>query len=143
MSASYYKIPLDFKNLTSGRETEKVNIDESIAQFISVIITTVFGEYKYDEEFGTIIWDTDFNQLDNPNLLKEQIKNSIFEKIDQYEKRIRITNVQLVVVEDTLRSDIKIRVKKRLDVLINGIVKQTNQPYYFRSSYYMAPFSYK
>ncbi|MDI9311822.1 MAG: GPW/gp25 family protein [Limnohabitans sp.] len=143
MSYSYYKIPFSFKKLTSGGEAEKITIDESIAQFISVIMTTVFGEYKYDEEFGTIIWDTDFNFLANVNLLKEQIKDSIFEKINQYEKRIGITNVQLVVVEDTLSSDVKIRVKKRLDVLIHGIVRQTNQPYYFRSSYYMAPFSYK
>lgn len=143
MSYSYYKIPLNFKKLTTGGEAEKIAIDESIAQYISVIMTTVFGEYKYDEEFGTIIWDTDFNFLANVNLLKEQIKDSIFEKINQYERRIGITNVQLVVVEDTLSSDIKIRVKKRLDVLIHGIVKQTNQPYYFRSSYYMAPFSYK
>lgn len=143
MSYSYYKIPFNFKKLTTGGEAEKITIDESIAQYISVIMTTVFGEYKYDEEFGTIIWDTDFNFLANANLLKEQIKDSIFEKINQYEKRIGITNVQLVVVEDTLSSDIKIRVKKRLDVLIHGIVRQTNQPYYFRSSYYMAPFSYK
>lgn len=143
MNSSYYKIPFDFKKLTSGEDAEKVAIDESIAQFISLVITTVFGEYKYDEEFGTIIWETDFNLLANPNLLKEQIKDSIFEKISEYEKRIIVTNVLLYVVEDTLSSHIKIRVKKRLDILVQGIIKQTNQPYYFKSSYYMAPFSYK
>ncbi len=143
MKELFYKIPFDFKKLTMGEDSRKVTIEESLAQFIALIISTTFGEYKYDEDFGTIIWETDFNQLANPNQLKDQIKESVFEQVKKYEKRLIITDVELAVVEDTLSSELSIRVKKRLDIIIYGIIKQTNQPYYFKSSYYLAPFSFK
>lgn len=143
MNPLFYKIPFDFKKLTVGQDARKVTIEESLAQFIALVITTVFGEYKYDEDFGTIIWETDFNQLANPTQLKDQIKESVFEKVKKYEKRLIVTDVVLGVVEDTLSFDIKIRVKKRLDIIVYGIIKQTNQQYYFKSSYYLAPFSVK
>jgi phage baseplate assembly protein W len=143
MQEQLYKIPFDYKKLTSGEDTPKVEIAESLAQYISLVISTTFGEYKYDEEFGTSIWETDFSILANPNKIKEEIKVSVFEKIKTYEKRLKITEVQLDVVEDTLSFDINIRVKKRLDITIYGIVRQTNETYYFKSSYYLAPFSFK
>jgi phage baseplate assembly protein W len=143
MKPLFYKIPIDFKKLTIGEDIRKVTIEESLAQFIALIITTVFGEYKYDEEFGTIIWETDFNLLANPNLLKDQIKESVFDKVKKYEKRLIVTDVTLSVVEDTLNYEINIRVKKRLDIIVYGIIKETNQPYYYKSSYYLAPFSFK
>jgi phage baseplate assembly protein W len=143
MNDLYYRIPLDFKKLTKGEDNYKVTIEESLAQFISLILTTIFGEYKYDEEFGTIIWETDYNFLANPNLIKDEIKGSVFEKVKTYEKRLIVTDVTLAVVEDTISYDTNIRVKKRLDIIVYGIIKLTNQPYYYRSSYYMAPFSFK
>ena len=143
MNGLFYKIPFDFKKLTVGEDAPKVTIEESLAQFISLIITTIFGEYKYDDEFGTVIWETDFNLLANPNQIKDQIKISVFEKVQKYESRLIITDVTLNVVEDTLSFESNIRVKKRLNIVVYGIMKQTNQPYYYSSSYYLAPFSLK
>jgi phage baseplate assembly protein W len=143
MKDLFYKIPFDFKKLTVGQDAQKVTIEESLAQYISLIITTIFGEYKYDEDFGTVIWETDFNLLANPNQIKDQIKDSVQQKVKQYEQRLIVTDVTLAVVEDTLNFEANIRVKKRLDIIVYGIIKQTNQPYYYRSSYYLAPFSLK
>lgn len=139
----YYKLPFDYKKLATGKDVTKVTIEESLAQFITVIVSTIFGEYKYDEDFGTIIWDTDFNLLANPNKLKDMIKESVHEKVNQYEKRLQVTEVTLGVSENTLSYETKIRVKKRLDIVVYGIIKKTNQPYYFKSAYYLAPFSFK
>ncbi len=139
----YYKLPFDYRKLTTGKDVTKVTIEESLAQFITVIVSTIFGEYKYDEDFGTIIWDTDFNLLANPNKLKDMIKESVHEKVNQYEKRLQVTEVTLGVSENTLSYETKIRVKKRLDIVVYGIIKKTNQPYYFKSTYYLAPFSFK
>ncbi len=143
MKELFYKIPFDFKKLAVGEDARKVTLEESLAQYISLIITTVFGEYKYDLDFGTIIWETDFNLLANPNQLKDLIKESVFEKIRKYEKRLTITDVTLGVVEDTISHETNVRVKKRLDIIVYGIINQTNQPYYYKSSYYLAPFSFK
>jgi phage baseplate assembly protein W len=143
MKELFYKIPFDFKKLTVGEDARKVTIEESLAQYISLVISTIYGEYKYDEEFGTVIWDTDFNILANANQVKDMIKESIFEKVKKYEKRLTITDVNLAIVEDTISYEKNIRVKKRLDIIVYGIIKRTNQPYYYKSSYYLAPFSYK
>jgi phage baseplate assembly protein W len=143
MKELFYKIPFNFKKLTQGENTQMVSIEESLAQYMALVISTTFGEYKYDEDFGSIIWETDFSFLANPNQLKDQIKESVFEQIKKYEKRITVTEVVLNLMQDTLNYDSKIRVKKRLDIIVYGIIKQTNQPYYFKSSYYLAPFSFK
>ena len=143
MKELFYKLPLDYTKLTTGEDATKVTIEESLAQFISVIITTIFGEYKYDPEFGTVIWDTDFNLLANPNQLKDLIKESVHEKVNKNEKRLKVTEVTLGVDENTLSYETNIRVKKRLDIVVYGIIKETNQPYYYKSSYFLAPFSFK
>jgi len=143
MKDLYYKIPFDFKGLTKGQDIRKVTIEESLAQFISLIITTIFGEYKYDDNFGTMIWETDFNLLANANQLKDIIKDSVFSKVKEYEKRLTVTDVTLSVSEDTVSYTKNIRVKKRLDIVVYGIIKKTNQPYYYKSSYFLAPFSFK
>lgn len=143
MKDLYYKIPLDFKGLTTGEDIRKVTIEESLAQYISLVITTIFGEYKYDDNFGTIIWETDFSMLANVNQLKDMIKESVFSKVREYEKRLTVTDVTLGINEDTLSYITNVRVKKRLDIIVYGIIKKTNQPYYYKSSYYLAPFSIK
>jgi len=143
MKDLFYKIPIDFKRLSSGEDLRKVTIEESLAQYISLIITTIFGEYKYDDEFGTVIWETDFNLLANANQLKDMIKESVHEKVKKYEKRLVVTDVTLGVSEDTVSYETNIRVKKRLDIVVYGVIKKTNQPYYYKSSYFLAPFSFK
>jgi len=143
MKELFYKIPIDFKRLSSGEDLRKVTIEESLAQYISLIITTIFGEYKYDDEFGTVIWETDFNLLANANQLKDMIKESVHEKVKKYEKRLIVTDVTLGVSEDTVSYEANIRVKKRLDIVVYGVIKKTNQPYYYKSSYFLAPFSFK
>ena len=143
MKDLFYKIPIDFKRLSSGEDLRKVTIEESLAQYISLIITTIFGEYKYDDGFGTVIWETDFNLLANANQLKDMIKESVHEKVKKYEKRLTVTDVTLGVSEDTVSYDANIRVKKRLDIVVYGVIKKTNQPYYYKSSYFLAPFSFK
>lgn len=143
MKDLFYKIPIDFKRLTTGEDIRKVTIEESLAQYISLVITTIFGEYKYDDEFGTVIWETDFNLLANANQLKDMIKESVHEKVKKYEKRLTITDVTLGVSEDTVSYEANIRVKKRLDIVVYGVIKKTNQPYYYKSSYFLAPFSFK
>jgi len=143
MAKPYYQAPLDFKRFFEQKELRKLTLQESISQFISIIITTYFEEYTYDDDFGSEIWETDFDLLVNTNVLKEQIKRSLKNQIDTYEKRL--TNVSLVI---NLREDVsgksnKIRLKKFLNISIVGTIVKTDEPYRFTGDYYMAPLSYK
>ena len=142
MNKNYYKIPFSFKNFFEQKDLKKITLEESITQYISIIITTAFKEYKHDHSFGSEIWENDFDLLTNINKLKEQIKLSLSEKIKTFEKRIHNINVNVTIGESLLSDKTeKTRLKKQLKIDIKGIVKKTNEPYFFTGMYYIAPLS--
>ena len=142
MKRSYYQIPFDFGKFFEQKELTKITLRESISQFISVIITTYFQEYTFDENFGSEIWETDFDLLTNPNVLKEQIRNSLQDKISTYEKRLSNVKVQLYLGEDLSQKVEKVRLKKYLTIKVIGKVIKTDEPYTFSGNYFLAPLSY-
>jgi len=142
MNKSYYKVPFNFKNFFEQKDLKKITLQESISQYISIIITTAFKEYKHDHDFGSEIWETDFDLLTNVNRLKERIKTSLSTKIKALEKRLDNVNVSIVIGESVIPNTTKTRLKKQLKIEITGIVKKTNEPYYFTGMYYIAPLSY-
>ncbi len=142
MNKSYYKVPFNFKSFFEQKDLKKITLQESISQYISLIITTAFKEYKHDYDFGSEIWETDFDLLTNVNRLKEQIKISLSAKIKKLEKRLSNVNVNIVLGESIIPNKTKTRLKKQLKIEITGIIKKTNEPYSFLGSYYIAPLSY-
>ncbi len=142
MKRSYYQVPFNFSNFFEKKELTKLSLQESISQFISVIITTYFQEYTFDENFGSEIWETDFDLLTNPNVLKERIRNSLQEKIDVYENRLSNVKVQLYLGEDLSQKVEKVRLKKYLTIKVIGKVIKTDEQYTFSGNYFLAPLSY-
>ena len=142
MKRSYYQVPFDFGRFFEQKELTKMSLRESISQFISVIITTYFQEYTFDENFGSEIWETDFDLLTNPNVLKEQIRNSLQDKISTYEKRLSNVKVQLYLGEDLSQKVEKVRLKKYLTIKVIGKVIKTDEQYTFSGNYFLAPLSY-
>ncbi|QLG46845.1 GPW/gp25 family protein [Costertonia aggregata] len=143
MAKPYYKAPFDFKRFFEKKELQKISLQESISQFISVIITTYFQEYTFDDDFGSEIWESDFDLLVNTNVLKERIKKSLKEQIDTYEKRLAKVNLDIDLRENISESSKKVRLKKFLKIVITGVIVKTDEPYSFVGDYYLAPLSYK
>jgi len=142
MNKSYYKVPFDFRRFFEQKDLKKITLEDSISQYISVIITTAFKEYKHDDEFGSEIWETDFDLLTNVNRLKEQIKISLSKQIKALEKRLNNTNVNILLGESLIKNTNKTRLKKQLKIKITGTIRKTNEPYTFVGSYFIAPLSY-
>ena len=63
MQGVYYKVPFDFESLTEKKDADKIALDNSISQNIFLIATTSFGECKFDETYGSEIWEMDFDLL--------------------------------------------------------------------------------
>lgn len=143
MINSYYNIPFEFDKFFEKKDLKKISLQESISQFIGTIVTTQFEEYKFDDNFGSEIWETDFDLLTNTNVLKEKIKNSLSEKIKTYEKRLSNIEVILNIGEDYSETGKKVRLKKYLTITVQGIIKKTDEPYSYRGYYYIAPLSHK
>ncbi len=120
-----------------------MSLRDSISQFISIVITTYFEEYSFDEAFGSEIWETDFDLLVNANVLKERIKKSLKEQVQTYEKRLSNIDLNVELMESLSANTKKVRLKKYLYITIKGTIIKTDEPFVFTGDYYLAPLSYK
>lgn len=138
----YYKIPIDFELVMHKKDAEKISIDNSIAQQIFLIATTSLGECKFDESFGSEIWEMDFDLLKSDNMLREFITNALQKAISMHEKRLQLGDVEVLVQDQSIGRSEKKRMKKRINIIVKGLVLETNRPFLFQNSFFVGPLSY-
>ncbi len=143
MAKPYYEAPFNFKRFFEKKELKRLSLRDSISQFISIIITTYFEEYTFDEEFGSEIWETDFDLLVNANVLKEQIKYSLTDQIERYEKRLTNIDLSVELKESLTENANTVRLKKYLLIIVTGTIIKTDEHFRFTGDYYLTPLSYK
>lgn len=142
MKGMYYKIPIDFELVMHKKDAEKISIDNSIAQQIFLIATTSLGECKFDESFGSEIWEMDFDLLKSDNMLREFITNALQKAISMHEKRLQLGDVEVLVQDQSIGRSEKKRMKKRINIIVKGLVLETNRPFLFQNSFFVGPLSY-
>ncbi|PZX93676.1 lysozyme [Flavobacterium aquariorum] len=143
MKGAFYKLPIDFGSIVQKKELEKTSLEHSIAQQIILLATTTFGECKFDETYGSKIWEIDFDLLMNENTLKEIISKTMKQSLNQHEERIKVIDIKIELSETKfLVKDVN-RAKKRVDIIIEATVKSTNRPFDFRGYFFVGPLSYK
>ena len=143
MISSYYKIPLQTKALVENKDTSVCSLEQSIKNFIHLIITTHYGECRFDESFGCYIWSIDFDNLSTTTKLKENITQTLHKNIITNEKRLSNVVLEVDIQQDELKSSLNQRiVKKRVDIKIEGVIKLTNESFYCIESFYIAPLSF-
>ena len=143
MYGIYYKTPINFKDLIGKKEVEKTNLEHSIAQYINLVATSSFGECKFDEMFGCKIWEMDFDLLSDQNSLKDKIRDALKNAIKSHEYRLELTEISVSVTEAKAASyNNNLRMKKKINIVINGNVKKTNRPFNFYGYFFVGPLSY-
>jgi phage baseplate assembly protein W len=143
MKGAFYKLPIDFGSIIQKKELEKTSLEHSIAQQIILLATTTFGECKFDETYGSKIWEIDFDLLMNENTLKEIISKTMKESLNQHEGRIKVNEIKVELSETNYKIKEVSRAKKRVDIIIEATVKSTNRPFDFRGYFFVGPLSYK
>jgi phage baseplate assembly protein W len=117
-------------------------LKDSIAQRIHLILITNLNEFRYDVEFGNKMWDNDFENIPNINQWKDIMAKSIKEAIIKFEKRLLNVNARLELTEEEFinreQQSLK-KIKKRVDVKIQGNLKKTNEQFYFQELMYISP----
>ncbi len=143
MISSYYKIPLDTAKIVKNEDLEKSNIRQSLVSYIHLIATTYFGECTFDESFGCSIWNVDFDNLTSTSKLRHGVIDSIKEGILGQEKRLEQVEIIVKIKQEEINTpgDI-VRIKKRVDIRIDGVIKQTNESFSCLEQFYIAPLSY-
>lgn len=134
-------MPLQLQ-LAIDKKLPRCSYQESIAQHIMLLILSHNGEVIGREDYGSIIWDLEFNQLVKISDWEEGVRNSLIETIGKYEKRLRNVNVDVTLLEIEEESVNKIsHIRRRAQITVAGIMDRTNEKFNFTTSLYISPLS--
>jgi len=139
MPDTYYRLPLDLSGLVERQQLPRCSVQESIAQHLYLMLTTHFGESRYEPQFGCQVWEQDFEAMTTIKW-KDNVQHSIEEAIKAYEPRLVRARAQVAVMDFELKH-VSQRIRKRLDVSISATIHHTNEPFAFQASLFVAPLS--
>lgn len=141
MAKDYIKIPIQAGLITSKQEVKRCSLSESVTDMIRLITTTHFGENKQDDSFGNELWEHDFIAIENVQAFKEKVADSLQKAISQHEKRL--SNIKVNVRFDQIMTTVyNRRIRQRIQIITNGILRKTNEPFSHTEVFFMGPLSY-
>ena len=128
MPEDYYPIPPSFGALMKRQPlADKISVEESIAQNISLYLASKPKEYHFDHNYGCIIHGYDFRQLkDTPS--KDQIKRTVEEYLRKFEKRIVVNRIDIEIndVEERVEGG-NPRICRYIQIVIASTLVQTQE----------------
>jgi phage baseplate assembly protein W len=143
MQLEFYTLPLAVENIMHKQELPRCSLQQSVLQHLHLLLTTSFGEFPADEIFGCGVWDHDFDIVTSAHKLKELIRVSLLNSINDQEKRLGNVRVEIVMKQEEIpAATAGRRVKKKIDITITGILKLTNEKFGYRDSFFVGPLSY-
>ncbi|MEG0517687.1 MAG: GPW/gp25 family protein [Bacteroidales bacterium] len=141
----YYKLPLQLNTLFQAgkQQLQQCNEIESIDQHLELLLTTCPGEHRFDENYGSRIWELDFGMIASYKTWEEFFTKYVNQTIASYEPRITDASVTLNIKEIMNQEEIPDRaaVRKRADIYITAQVKSTGEHARFAYSLYLSPLS--
>src|SRR4051812_19271337 len=98
MADTYYSLPLDLASVVERQALPRCSLQESIAQHLYLMLTTHFGESRYEPAFGCQVWEQDFEALTTMRW-KDTVQQSIEQAIRTYEPRLVRARAQVAVMD--------------------------------------------
>jgi phage baseplate assembly protein W len=144
---NFYRFPIRLGEVIQRKELPSTDLVTSIRQNIYLILTSEFGEYRFDSTFGCSIWDHDFENISSVHTWKDTMSQSLKQSITRHEPRLINVRVRIEIDQETrkmLASNKTIsRLKKCVDVFISGTLVETNQSFSPPPQrLYISPFSF-
>lgn len=143
MTQNHYQAPLHFKSLfeDGNHQLAHCTLMESIDQHLELLLTTCPGEHAFDAEYGCRIWDMDFERVLSKSQWEETFSSYIKEAVVNFEKRI--TEVEIKILMKDIQWDDALfkttTVRKRVEVIVLGYLRENGQKCGFRYTLYMGP----
>jgi phage baseplate assembly protein W len=143
MSNRFLKLPLRLDIAMEGHELPSCTLVQSITKSLELIIVTRFGEHRADPGFGCEIWDLDFELIVSARLWEEKLRQSLLHSITTHEHRLSTieVNIQINDVEKLNYFRKFSEVKKRVDIIVTGVIQKTGEPFSFGTNMYLSPLS--
>jgi len=138
----YIKLPINFADVVNGKSRQYCSYEESIAQYLMMMITSRYGEVVSRVDFGSAIWELEFNQLVKVYDWEEQVKRSLKETITKYEHRL--DDLKIDVRLDQIDTDFGNReesaqVRKQASISVEGKIKHSGTRFTFNTQLLVSP----
>ena len=137
----YLKLPLDLSAALGG-QLERCSYEESIAQNIMMMIVSKYGEAESKDDYGSVIWNLEYNQTVFNQDWEENVKKSLEKTVVKYEHRLKKieVNVELTEVEEEIRNKYP-NARRRVRIGVRGLLILNDNPFYFNTYLYISPLS--
>ena len=144
MSNRYLKLPFRPDMLINRQEHPVCSLTESIAQHLHLLVTTYYGECKFDESFGSPIWEADFENISSINTWRNKTGKELEEIIRKYENRIVVPKVNINLFQEELvdkASSSKV-MKRKVELKVTARIESTSEQFEFNTLFYLSPISF-
>jgi phage baseplate assembly protein W len=140
----YYKLPFDFGKIIQGKDAEFSScVAENIAQHIELLITTRFGENRYDNHYGNEIWDLEFENSLSDTQWEEHFRLAVIRTVAAYEPRL--TNPDVAIHSELVEKVWPIKeyteIKKKVAIVVKATLTETGESFAFKTELYLSPMS--
>lgn len=141
MADDYLQIPLQPGLVIQRKQLKRCSINDSVSAMVRLITTTHFGENKQDDSFGNELWEHDFETVVNVQDFKESMAETLKAAIIQHEKRLDSVKVSIGFDQVLTKIDNR-RIRQRIQIIIEGNLRKTNEPFSHSEVFFIGPLSY-
>ena len=144
MENDFYKYPLQFSKLFKIDDLQRCGLGESISQNLQLIITSHYGEHRYNPVYGCEIWEMDFDLIMSLKVWEEKLRKSLERAILENEKRIEKADIEVKISEVERKFDAAklASIKRKVDIYMRASIVSTGESFRFHTDLFLSPISY-
>lgn len=137
----HYRIPIDFERINDKKPFLTCGLGESISQNLFTLICTRKGEVPSDPDYGSNIWDLEFQRIVDKVKWEDAVYSSLYELIEKYETRIHQVKVDVKVMEVEVNYPFREypEVKSQAQIIVTAKVKHTDENFRFSTELFISP----
>jgi len=111
---------------------------------INLIIKTHYNDNRFDRAYGCLIWNKDYSTITNVSDWKDELKSYMINSIEQNEPRLNNVKISLDMEDTEITEKYRnqpLKLKKKITILISGIIKHLNEPFEHYEFLFFSPLS--
>ena len=137
----YYKVPINFERLGEQSPLQSCSLGESISQNLFTLICTRKGEVPSDPEYGSNLWELEFQRIVDKVKWEDSVYSSLYDLIEKYEPRIYQVSIHVNLEEVEVNYHFREypEVKSQANITITAKVKHTDENFRFSTELYISP----
>lgn len=141
MGNHYYQMPLNLGQVIAGNKAATCSLGESISQNLFLLICTRKGDMPGEPDFGSDIWDMQFELIIDQRRWKNAVESSLLNCIKRFETRLKNSKVDIKLEEVEVNYPFRKypEVKHQATIKVEADLKHSGEPFRFATNIYVSP----